>query len=347
MKKIKKKFSLDKYINQALYDNHSGYYTKNIKFGKNGDFITSPNISVLFSEMIALWIVMYWQKLGRPKKFNIIELGAGNGEMMLQIIKVLEKFIDLKNYVNLYIIEKSKSLKKIQKKKLKNSKIVWLDSINKLKSKNKCLFFGNEFLDAFSIKQFEKINNNWFEKYVYEYKNKRYFKDVKTDIKKYIKVLGKEFSSNQDFIEYSPEQIQFLKILSKYLKKNIGGVLFIDYGYFKSKMFNTLQSVKNHRENNILSNKGNADITHLINFKLLKRVFLINGLKVNGITSQGEFLKKMGIFERAEIISKNKLFSDKVKIYNRVKRVTDNYGMGGQFKVIFASHKSINFNLGF
>ena len=75
----------------------------------------------------------------------------------------------------------------MQKEKLKKSKIIWLDNISKLKSNNKCLFFGNEFLDAFSIKQFEKINNIWFEKYIYEYKNKRYFKNVKANIKKYIK----------------------------------------------------------------------------------------------------------------------------------------------------------------
>ena len=347
MKKIKKKLPLDKYINQALYDNHNGYYMKNLTFDKYGDFITSPNVSILFSEMIGLWIVMYWQKLGRPKKFNVIELGAGNGEMMFQIINILEKFIDIKNCLNFYIIEKSNFLKKVQKEKLKKSKIIWLDNINKLKSNKKCLFFGNEFLDAFPIKQFEKINNIWFEKYIYEYKNKRYFKNVKANIKKYIKVLGKEFTSNQNFIEFSPEQEKFLKNLSRYLKKNSGGVLLIDYGYFKSKMFNTLQSVKNHKKNNILLNKGNADITHLINFKLLKKIFLNNGLKVSGVTSQGEFLKKMGIFERAEIISKNKLFNDKVRIYSRVKRITDKYGMGGQFKVIFASHKSINFNLGF
>ena len=73
--------------------------------------------------------------------------------------------------MNFYIIEKSNFLKKVQKEKLKKSKIIWLDNINKLKSNKKCLFFGNEFLDAFPIKQFEKINNIWFEKYIYEYKN--------------------------------------------------------------------------------------------------------------------------------------------------------------------------------
>ena len=74
--------SLDKFINLALYDKRTGYYMKKNPFGKKGDFITAPNISRLFSEMIAIWIISFWQSLGSPKKINIIELGAGNGEMM-------------------------------------------------------------------------------------------------------------------------------------------------------------------------------------------------------------------------------------------------------------------------
>ncbi len=87
--KIKKslKISLDKFINLSLYDNKSGFYMKKNPFGKKGDFITAPNISRLFSEMIAIWIISFWKSLGSPKKFNLIELGAGNGEMMRVFIE--------------------------------------------------------------------------------------------------------------------------------------------------------------------------------------------------------------------------------------------------------------------
>ena len=83
---------LDKFINFSLYDKKFGYYMNKNPFGKKGDFITAPNISRLFSEMIAIWIFSFWQSLGSPKKFNFIELGAGNGEMMKILIESLKNF---------------------------------------------------------------------------------------------------------------------------------------------------------------------------------------------------------------------------------------------------------------
>ena len=344
---MKKIIALDKFIYQALYERKKGYYMKKISFDKHGDFITSPNISVLFSEIITIWIIMYWQNLGRPKKFDLIELGAGNGEMMFQIINTSKTFSDFNNAINFYIIEKSNYLKKIKKKKLSKFKIKWINNINKLKSKNKCLFIGNEFLDAFPIKQLQKIKNLWYEKHIQEDYNSRSINNKKINIKKYHKILGIEFIKNQNFIEFSPSLLNFLRKLSIHVKKCCGGVLFIDYGYLKKKMFNTLQGVKNHKKYDILLNKGEVDITYLINFYFLKQIFIDNGLTVNGITTQGNFLRKMGIIERAELLSKNKIFSYKVNLYNRLKRIIDKKDMGELFKVILACHKSIKFKKGF
>ena len=109
--------TLDKYISKALYNKKNGYYMKSNPFGKNGDYITSPNISILFSEMIAIWIILFWENLKCPKKFNLVELGAGNGEMMYQLIKAFEKFPLFNKSCKINIIEKSIHLKKIQKKK--------------------------------------------------------------------------------------------------------------------------------------------------------------------------------------------------------------------------------------
>ena len=91
--KLKKNlnFSLDEFINYSLYDKKMGYYMKKNPFGDKGDFITAPNISRLFSEMISIWSIEFWKSLGSPKKFNLIELGAGNGEMMKDIIEKRSK----------------------------------------------------------------------------------------------------------------------------------------------------------------------------------------------------------------------------------------------------------------
>ena len=118
MKLIKNyNLSLDKFINLSLYNKKIGYYMKKKAFGREGDFITSPNISRLFSEMIAVWIVSFWQSLGSPKRFNLIELGAGNGEMMKDIIDSFYNFPTFLDYCNFVIFEKSPLLIKIQKEK--------------------------------------------------------------------------------------------------------------------------------------------------------------------------------------------------------------------------------------
>ena len=110
------KIPLDRFINKVLYEKNYGYYMKKSPIGYKGDFITSPTISIMFSEMMAVWLISFWEKMGCPKKINIVELGAGNGDMMLQILKTIEKFNKFKLSSNFIIYEKSPYLKKLQKK---------------------------------------------------------------------------------------------------------------------------------------------------------------------------------------------------------------------------------------
>ena len=109
---------LDKFINISLYNKKSGYYIKKNPFGKKGDFITAPNVSRLFSEMIAIWIVSFWKSIGSPKEFNLIELGAGNDAMIKVLIESFKKFPSFFKSCRLVINDISPTLKKIQKKQL-------------------------------------------------------------------------------------------------------------------------------------------------------------------------------------------------------------------------------------
>ena len=340
------KIPLDKFINKVLYDKNNGYYMHKNPIGHKGDFITSPNISIIFSEMIAIWIISFWEKIGCPKKINIVELGAGNGEMMFQILKTVEKFNKFKLSSNFIIYEKSTYLKKLQKKKIFFKNIKWIDSLNKI-SKIPSIFIANEFFDALPIKQFLKKNNNWYEKYIVNKDKSLKFFEKKVNKDFLEKLIKQKLSKHQKFIEYSPLANKKLDIISKIIKKQNGGLLIIDYGYEDKKMFDTLQSVKNHKNNNLLENIYKADITHLINFDFYKKK--IRNLKIDSVnlTTQREFLIKMGILERAEIISKNMPFSKKSDIYFRIKRLIDKKQMGTLFKVLFATNKKNNFNLGF
>ena len=180
------KIPLDKFISKALYDKNKGYYMTNNPIGKKGDFITSPNISIMFSEMIAVWLISFWEKMKCPKNINIIELGAGNGEMMLQILRTVKKFEKFRSSSNFMIYEKSSYLKKIQKKRIKFENVNWIKDLKKI-SKFPSIFIANEFFDALPIKQFLKKENQWFEKYIIN-KNKSFQFFEKKTKKKYIKI---------------------------------------------------------------------------------------------------------------------------------------------------------------
>ena len=347
--KIKKsgEIPLDKFIDLSLYNKKIGYYMKKNPFGKKGDFITAPNISRLFSEMIAIWIISFWKNLGSPRNFNLIELGAGNGEMMKVLLESFQNFPSFLESCNIIIHEKSPILIKIQKEKLSKSKIIWVSQINKIK-KNPSIFIANEFFDAMPIKQFKKLKNIWYEKFVnFENYSKASFIEKKTDIKKIEKRLNFKISQNQNFIEYSEFGFDYLKNISNMIKKNTGGLLIIDYGYLEKKMKNTLQAVSNHKFANILDNIGGVDITHNINFELFKKFTQKLGGLDNNLNTQKNFLIKMGIKERAEILSRNKNFSKKADIFYRLNRLIDEKQMGTLFKVMFIKSKKIKFNLGF
>ena len=338
---------LDKFINLSLYDRNFGYYMKKNPFGTKGDFITAPNISRIFSEMIAIWVVSFWKSLGSPRKFNLIELGAGNGEMMKILIESFKNFPVFLKSSNFSIHEKSPTLKKIQKKKLKGTKTRWISNINKIE-KIPTIFLANEFFDSLAIKQFKKRENQWFEKYInFQNIKKPFFYEKKINIKKIEKKIKFKISKNQNFIEYSEEAFRYLKDISQKIKVNKGGLLLIDYGYTEQKMKNTLQGILNHKFANILEHIFNIDITHNINFNLYKNfIKKIAGLD-NILTTQKYFLNNMGIMERAEIVSKNQNFLKKADIYYRIRRLIDEKQMGKLFKVMLIKNKKNKFNLGF
>ncbi len=339
---------LDKFINLSLYDKKFGYYMKKNPFGKKGDFTTAPNISRLFSEMLAIWIISFWQSLGSPKKINLIELGAGNGEMMKVFIESFKNFPFFFKSCNLIIHEKSPSLTRIQKKKLINTKIKWVSKITKIKDKNPCIFIANEFFDAIAIKQFIKKKNFWYEKFVnLKDMDQAFFFEKKVDIKKIEKRINFKISHNQNFIEYSELGLNYLKEISKKIKRNTGGLLLIDYGYTDKKMRNTLQAISNHKFADILGKIGTVDITHNINFNLFKELIKKLGDLDYNLTTQKEFLLKMGIKQRAEVITKNQNFSKKVDIFYRIKRLIDEKQMGSLFKVMMIKNSQNKFKLGF
>jgi cyclopropane-fatty-acyl-phospholipid synthase len=345
----KKIIPLDKFIDIALYNKQLGYYENKKIFSRDGDFITSPFISSIFSEMISIWIVSYWIYLKKPKKINILELGPGNGLMINQIINSLKKIKTFDANFNIYLHEKSETLIKVQKENLNNFKnIVWIKNINKIKQ-YPTIIIANEFFDAFPIKQFFKINSNWHEqcisfkdniKKIIYYKNK-----INNNI---LKKYSKFFNINKSkIIEYPVKIENYLNSISKIIKKNNGIFLTFDYGYSDVVGKNTLRAIKKHKIVDLLKEYTDCDITFDINFNILKNIFKKNNVRFIGAVSQNFFLQKLGIMERASQIVKKLNVIDSKNLILSINRLINPKEMGNTFKALAFCNKNCKFNLGF
>ena len=155
---------IDQFIENVLYNKKVGYYSSKTPFGKKGDFLTAPGISNLFSEIIGIWLISTWYTLDRPKNFNIVELGPGDGSLTKILLKIFQKFSTFNQATNIFLYEKSNLLKKLQKKNINNLKVKWIKNFTSIK-KGPIIFFGNEFFDAIPIKQFSHKKNLLLEKY--------------------------------------------------------------------------------------------------------------------------------------------------------------------------------------
>ena len=346
--KEKKSIPLDQFINIALYDKKFGYYVKNSPFGKEGDFITSPSISILFSEMFAVWCVAFWEHIGKPNKFLIVELGPGDGSLCQNLLNTFKQFKKFYEALEINLLEVSKKLKKIQKGKINNKKVKWIKKIEDVNS-GPVIFLGNEFFDSLPIKQIHIKNKIFFEKHVALSTGSKKIKFLDKKANKSLVKCVKDLNliSIGGTIEYPLEAIKNLESISDKINKLGGGLLIFDYGYTLNKNKDTLQSVKKHNYVDVLSKPGNSDITSHINFNLFKKILNKKNLEVKKISTQSKFLKKLGIIERANILSKKMTFKEKANMFYRLRRLLDPKEMGDLFKVMFAQKKGKKFFLGF
>ena len=257
------------------------------------------------------------------------------------IISSLGKINFFKSKVNYYFLEKSKSLKKIQKNTLKNEKnIYWIDNLKDFKKKDNLIILGNEFFDALPVKQFSKSGDSWFEKYVFFNKKKHLsfvFKKAKLEsIRRIEKIYNLKINK---FIEYPPILEKLIKNISDLLKNKNSIFLTIDYGEDSRICNDTVQAIYKNNKSNILQNVGESDITYQVNFFHLIKLFKKNKLHLLEFTTQSNFLQKLGIKERAINAKKNVKKNQQLLLDSALKRLLHPLEMGSLFKVLIISNQ--------
>lgn len=336
--KNKGSISISAFMDAALYHKKYGYYMNKVPFGKNGDFVTAPEISQLFGEIIAIWVMHVWEKLYRPEKFSLVELGPGKGSLVHNITRVTKKYNNFCHSMSLHLIEISPILRSVQEQTLKGVNVKWHESIDNL-PEQPTIFIANEFFDSLPINQFTYSNGQWYENRVAK-RDDSSFKIVQASRSETIdfynadrmtmdsKNLNGKFFDGA-VMEVSPLGIEILSRVKEQIYKSKGAALIIDYGYIYSSYKSTLQSIKQHNYSNFLEDVGSSDITALVNFQALKHSLQYPSCE---ILTQREFLYLFGIKERVQNLIKNVNNMQKNKIFNEFLRLTEN--MGTLFKAM-------------
>lgn len=300
----------------ALYDEQCGYYMNKNPIGREGDFITAPEISQIFGETIAIWVILEWEKLGKPEKFTIAELGPGKGTLMSDILRVTKKYFA--EHVDIYMIEVSPFLQNTQKKTLASCKhnITWCEDILDL-PKNPTIFVANEFFDALPIRQFICKDQSWYEKVVVITNDALGFSLISTD-------KSFDLVNEGSVLEINEGAQSIFNTMRYQIRCNGGAALMIDYGYTQKPYTSTLQAVKSHKYHDVLCNIGDVDITAHVDFSLFVNC---------KIMTQNVFLHLYGIRERAELLLKKACAQQTIMC--DLHRLTHPESMGGLFKCAF------------
>lgn len=346
------------YMSWCLLDPTQGYYPTRDPLGVDGDFITAPEISQMFGEVLGLWLINAWRSMGRPKTIQLVEYGPGRGVMMSDILRSARLDKDFFAAIRLNLIETSSALEAKQAKQLGNSgvPVTWRSRLEDVPD-GPTLVIGNEFLDCLPIRQFImkdrfKGADGWHERHIDihpQNPEKLIYSIANAPISHADQALlpqGLEGYKNDELLEASPGLAQIVDTLKTRVEAYPGAALFIDYGPDETEFGDTFQALKKHKKVYPLDEPGHADLTARVNFSHLKDLAETAELGVYGPCPQGQFLSRLGIELRAVTLSRSAPNS-KEKIARQLHRLTDTDEMGSLFKAIALQSKSIPAPLGF
>ncbi len=324
----------------CLADPQQGYYQTQDPLGAQGDFITAPEISQIFGELIGLWAAEVWPLMGAPRPCSLIELGPGRGTLMCDALRALRIVPDFLEASDIHLVETSKSLRDIQKANLSDytHKLHWHDRLDNVPT-GSAIIIANEFFDALPIRQFVRVSNAWHERGIDLSPNNTFtFVPINSALEdpKDSALIPKDYADVEDgtILEVCPGTTQILATLGARAKEAPTAALIIDYGHTKSGTGDTLQAVRSHRFVEPLDSPGEADLTAHVDFARLTQDASEYGLTVYGPMSQEQFLLSLGLAQRCEKLCAHAKPDQTSLIASGAERLVDPKQMGELFKVI-------------
>lgn len=347
---------VSEYMSLCLLDPTHGFYPTRDPLGSEGDFITAPEISQMFGEVLGLWVIQSWIDIGRPARFNLVEMGPGRGIMMADILRSVRLDNDCISAVRVKLIEVSAALESVQAQNLAKSAVSvdWVKDLSQLPD-DPTIIIGNEFLDCLPIRQAVQKDSfagasGWQERLVGLDEDDRFrFQLDSAPLSPTLQaMLPSDHTEARDgeLIELCPPIFQIIDQIKPLFQSHPGRALFIDYGPETTEFGDTLQALKRHKKIGVFDLPGESDLTARVNFGQLKDAATQSGLAPSAIITQSELLSKLGIEMRAVTLTRSKPDA-KPKIIRQLHRLMDSEEMGQLFKAICINANGLPTPLGF
>jgi NADH dehydrogenase [ubiquinone] 1 alpha subcomplex assembly factor 7 len=326
------------FMSVALGHPEHGYYMNRDPFGAAGDFVTAPEVSQLFGEMIGAWAADVWMQMGAPARFVLLECGPGRGTLMADVLRATKGVAGFAAAAQVCLLEMSPVLRGMQLKALEGVDVRHCDTLAGVPEGVPIIVIGNEFLDALSFRSLQKTRDGWCERIVavngddgFEFALRPAGKEPTEGIPFHVRgaAVGSVY-------EIAPEREAFVAQVASRIEAQGGAGLFIDYGHRKSAAGDTFQAVKGNAYADVLRDVGEADLTSHVDFEALVQG-VSGAVKVHGPVTQAAFLSALGIEIRAQKLLAGAASKQGADLQKGLHRLVSSGEMGTLFKVICLS----------
>jgi SAM-dependent MidA family methyltransferase len=335
----------------CLTDPRHGYYMTRNPLGAEGDFTTAPEVSQMFGELIGLWMVSVWQRMGSPANVRIVELGPGRGTMMKDALRAAKVVPDFGKAAALHLVEVSAPLQAVQEQTLANAElpVSWHKSLQEVPA-GTAIIVANEFFDALPVNQAVKMSDGWHRRGVGASPDGSLaYQAEPAPLSHFEPTLPEPVRRAHEGEVFEWRSDTETMDLGRRIAREPGAALVIDYGHAESATGETLQAVREHLFADPLNTPGEADITAHVDFAALGHTLESMGATVFGPIDQGDFLDRLGIRARATTLKENASRAKAHEIDAALARLTGagRTGMGSLFKAMVAVHPGLGRPPGF
>jgi NADH dehydrogenase [ubiquinone] 1 alpha subcomplex assembly factor 7 len=333
--------SVGEFMRIVLTGYRDSYYMRGEAFGAAGDFVTAPEISQIFGELIGLWCVDVWRQLGEPARFSLVELGPGRGTLMKDALRAARIAPAFARSASVSLVEVSPVLREVQDTALEGASVAslnWIEHFDALEMSDvPMILIANEFFDALPIRQLVRVDERWAERCIgLDDRGELTFGAGLGAVAPDVVPEALRGAARGSIVALSPVRSDLARNIGRRIADGGGAALVVDYGYAGPAAGDTLQAVKAHRFADVLADPGAADVTTHVDFTALGEAFAEGGARLTELAGQGAFLQRLGARIRLDALKRSANAQQAGQLEQAYLRLTGEQAMGSLFKVLCA-----------